>query len=516
MSNLSRRMFLRGVGGAALAIPLLPSLLSREAEAQVRTRRNPYFVSFLSAHGGVFASNMYPPDATLTDSAMAANGHHAVRRGRLRASVSNGVASLSPVLSAPSNVLTPSVVSKMNVLRGLDITYDIAHHNNGASLGNMAHNSSNPDPYTGGPRRSIDQVMAWSSAVYPDPSAVRVRSVVCTQNTPISWSYSNPVARTGSIDSVNNFVSSVSLFEELFPNPTASMPAPMRRTLVDAVRESYTRLRNGNRRLSAADRLRLDAHLARIDELERRLGATVVSCTTAPPRPANNWPLRDTFDTRPDQQVQYFKLFNDVLVAGLACGATKVANIVADGGYSIFSTWPVGGWHDQIAHEVNLPGMQQDLMVDAQRRFFAEVVLDLAARLDAIPEADGSTALDRALIVWLQEHSNIIHGNFSIPAVTIGSADRYFATNNYCDYRNRSRIFATYVAGAERAAPGLPYQQFWANCLQAMGVPHSEWAEPDHPGYSARFVHGDEFEPSDYPASLWATTGDTLPFLSST
>jgi hypothetical protein len=456
---------------------------------------------------------MYPSDSTLTDTTMAANGHHMVRRGHLAASVSSGTASLSTVLSAPSNVLTPSVVSKTNVLRGLDITYDIAHHNNGASLGNMAHNSSNPNPYTAGPRRSIDQVMAWSSAVYPNPAAVRVRSVVCTQNCPVSWSYSNPVTRTGSIDSVNNFVSSTSLFEDLFPNPTSSMPPAMRRPLVDAVRESYTRLRNGNRRLSAADRMRLDAHIARIDELERRLGATVVSCNTAPPRPVNNWPLRDTFDGHPDQQVQYFRLFNDVLVAGLACGATKVVNIVADGGYSILSTWPVDGWHEQIAHNLNFPGMQQDLMVDAQRRFFAGVIADLASRLDAIPEANGGTALDRALIVWLQEHSNIIHGNFSIPAITIGSADRYFSTGNYCDYRNTGRIFMPDVAGAERAAPGLPYQQFWANCLQAMGVPHAEWAEPDHPGYSARFVHGDDFEPTDYPATLWATTGDTLPFL---
>ena len=39
-----------------------------------------------------------------------------------------------------------------------------------------------------------------------------------------------------------------------------------------------------------------------------------------------------------------------------------------------------------------------------------------------------------------------------------------------------------------RSAPGLTYQQFWANCLQAMGVPHAEWAEPDHDAYRGRFA----------------------------
>jgi hypothetical protein len=47
---------------------------------------------------------------------------------------------------------------------------------------------------------------------------------------------------------------------------------------------------------------------------------------------------------------------------------------------------------------------------------------------------------------------------------------------------------------------------------------HAEWAEPDHPGYSARFTH--VIQP-DYPLvpsmdwsdGLWNTAGDMLPFL---
>ncbi|WP_075097470.1 DUF1552 domain-containing protein [Sandaracinus amylolyticus] len=511
---ISRRMFLRGAGGAALAIPFLPSLLEGgTAHAQDRGRTS--FVAFLSQHGGVSAANMYPADATLTDVAMAAEGHHEVRRGALSLSTSGGIASLSPVLSASSSVLTPAIASKMNVLRGLDITYDIAHHYCGASLGNLAINSSSDDPYDRGPRRSIDQVMAWSSAVYPDPRAVQLRSFTVAQNQAVSWGYQNPAAGSGPIQAVGDSWTSATLFDRLFPTPTTPPSSPRRR-LVDLVYERYRRLRDGHRRLSSADRERLEAHMARIAELERRLGAAPISCTSSPERPEDNGPLlRGAYDGRPDQHVRYFQLYNEVLAAALACGATRIAVLCGDAYVNTFSSHPSASWHDEIAHRVVA---MQDVMVGAQRRFFADVVLDLASRLESVVEDDGATALDRSLIVWMQEHSNVTHDNFSIPAVTLGSADGFFSTGNYCDYRNRARLFSPWEDTTERSAPGLTYQQFWANCLQAMGVPHDEWAEPDHPGYSARFTHviNADFPvrpASDWSDAVWRTAGDVLPFL---
>ena len=63
----SRRMFLTGAGGAFLAIPFLPSLLTRPFAAEPDAGPPPkYFFSVSTGHGDVWGENMYPDDALLT------------------------------------------------------------------------------------------------------------------------------------------------------------------------------------------------------------------------------------------------------------------------------------------------------------------------------------------------------------------------------------------------------------------------------------------------------------------
>ena len=51
---MNRRQFLRGAGGFALAVPLLPSLLPREARASDGIAGPKRFISLSSHHGGVW------------------------------------------------------------------------------------------------------------------------------------------------------------------------------------------------------------------------------------------------------------------------------------------------------------------------------------------------------------------------------------------------------------------------------------------------------------------------------
>ena len=130
--RLGRRMFLTGMSGALLAIPVLPSLLS-EKEARAGTTNTKFFVHMRTPHGGIGVEDMWPTAASaLTDTSTSLYAYP-IRRGNLRAPVdSNGNAIISNVLSAPSSVLTPSIVAKMNILRGLDITTDLGHNHAGA------------------------------------------------------------------------------------------------------------------------------------------------------------------------------------------------------------------------------------------------------------------------------------------------------------------------------------------------------------------------------------------------
>ena len=129
--RVNRRLFLRGAGGFLLALPSLPSLLEpRVARAEAATAPK-CFVHFRTPHGGVSTANMWPGDAALNEMR---SYTHDVRRGDLTANLVGGNSMVSPVLSASSGVLTPSLLAKMNILRGLDIPVAMAH-NFGAALG---------------------------------------------------------------------------------------------------------------------------------------------------------------------------------------------------------------------------------------------------------------------------------------------------------------------------------------------------------------------------------------------
>src|SRR3954469_2605008 len=96
--SISRRQVLRGAGGFTLALPLLPSLLPR-AFGDTTDAGPRRFVAVCSGHGGVTVSNMFPAGATLATKVNVVPGYDAWW-GPLQPAISNGTASLSPVLSA--------------------------------------------------------------------------------------------------------------------------------------------------------------------------------------------------------------------------------------------------------------------------------------------------------------------------------------------------------------------------------------------------------------------------------
>jgi hypothetical protein len=191
--DISRRQMLRGIGGATLALPVLPSLLCRTAYAADPVfTRPPRLFWVTTEHGGAFEASMFPSTSLLTAS-QALYSDHTVKSGALVATTSGSDTVLSPVLRAPSSSLSAALVKKMNVLWGLDVPFYIAH-NTGLHLGNYARNDGN-----GGdgkavqafPRPTIDQIMAWSPSFYSNLSGIRERAMVMSGR-PVSWNYSDP------------------------------------------------------------------------------------------------------------------------------------------------------------------------------------------------------------------------------------------------------------------------------------------------------------------------------------
>ncbi len=504
MRRLSRRQVLRGAGGFTLALPWLPSLLPRGADAAPSPLAQPRFVAICTEHGALWEQNMHPAAGQTEQMTYAG---HAIRRSPLVRTEANGRASLSPILSADATVMTDALVAKMNVLRGLDVPFYIAHHR-GGHLGNWAANDGNGEDgqiQMGSDTPTIDQVLAWSNTFYSDLSTVLERSMVIGND--ISWGWSNPQTQSGSIQATAPEFSSLALFNRIFvPEEEEDNPRP---PVVDRVMENYQSLRQSNQRLSAGDRLRLDAHIERIDELQRRL-AVAVSCGDIPTPMADSEQLwgDPSFPVNPTLNREFWQLFNDVILAAFACGTSRIAVLRVTDNFSSF----VGDWHQDIAHQAHLPdGAAQQEIADGNQRTFEDVFMDLVAKLD-IDEGDGTTMLDNTLVQWTQESGPMTHESVDSPVVTAGSAGGCLATGQFLDYRNMNNpMFDPYEGTPVRLYGGLIYNQYLGSVLQAMGLSPDEYEVASGRGYPDLFVG--EGRDVHYPAAVQSAMGEWLPWL---
>lgn len=453
---------------------------------------------------------MFPAEAMLTEGSELYPGH-AIRRGNLVRTVSGGTASVSGVLSAAEDALTERLVSSMNVLRGVDVPFYIAHHT-GGYLGNESRNDQNAGDLGITPLPTIDQIMAWSPSFYPNLDNVTLRSIITGSRNRMSYMWSNPSERTGTIEEVRRRDDAAELFREVFvPGETAEPTEPPRPAIVDRVLENYRSLRQSSRRLGAADRQRLDDHLDRLAELERRLNATPVSrasCGDLEPPVSGS-----------DYGAQMEALI-DVVVAAFTCGTSRIAvmgleeeRFVADN----------ADWHQSVAHQHFTEEAQLKLF-EANQKAFEVLFVALANKLD-VEEAPGVTVLDNTLMMWSQESGADTHYSRSVPIVTFGGAAGQLRTGNAVDYRNQSSS-AVFKIWSDVGPSGLLYAQWLATVLRAMGVPSGEWQ--DIPGnaatgysYSTQWLTGAVPSPGEalgnsascYVAGVTENASEILPLL---
>lgn len=514
--SLTRRQILRGAAGFSLALPFLPSLLRpREARADVPTTKR--FVHFCTQHGGVWGANMFPGDATLTEQMSYAN--RTIKRGALSPTINGADAVLSNVLRASSSVLTPALAAKMNVLRGLDVPFYLGH--NTGLLGNFARNDGNGAEgriAQATPTATIDQRMAWSSSFYGDLATIRERVLVVGNRH--SWTWANPQQKSGPIQEVGGTNDAVALFKKIFvpaDDHTRSLPP-----VVDRVFEDYSRLRKSNTRLSSDDKRRLDDHMQRLSELERRLKISV-SCSNIVPVTTDTIAMlqQASYGTDPSAQAKLYSLFNDVIVAAIHCDTSRIAVVNLGDTFSSFA----GDWHQDVAHQTQLPdGVAQKVNADAHQIVFEKVFLDLVTKLDT-DDGTGRTYLDNSLVSWTQEFGEVTHTASGMPVITAGSAGGFLKTGSYCDYRDKAILVdapcdskpesCIEINPAVRVYGGLLWHQWLGTALQAMGLPRAEYEQDGVNGYpnSALTMFGGKPAPDLYPDVLRSVAGEVLPFL---
>jgi hypothetical protein len=201
---------------------------------------------------------------------------------------------------------------------------------------------------------------------------------------------------------------------------------------------------------------------------------------------------------------------NALTTVTLSCGASRIitCNALQDHLHD-FS----GDWHSNVAHRGTGDVNAVKLNWQSQQRFFEEVVLDLAVRLDSVPGQNGGTLLDDTLIVWAQECGPVTHMNASVPVVTLGGAGGRLSAGQYCDYRSGIHLESDETSVDEvlsQFEAGLLWNQFLYTVLDVMGLPQDELLSATEPTVG-RVRYSSGFD--NHYRSAYLMASERLPFL---
>ena len=141
------------------------------------------------------------------------------------------------------------------------------------------------------------------------------------------------------------------------------------------------------------------------------------------------------FARNPTEQGAWFRVMNDLIVAALGCGLTRVVVGLVNPTLSDYA----GDWHQEVAHQAEAAdGVRQGTLWASYNHFFRDVFVDLAAKLDAVNVGTGQTLLDQSLLTWTQESGHHTHDLHDAVVVGFGSAGGRLNTGIAVDYRNIS------------------------------------------------------------------------------
>jgi hypothetical protein len=225
--------------------------------------------------------------------------------------------------------------------------------------------------------------------------------------------------------------------------------------------------------LSGADKLKVEAHLAQLRQIEMGLAASVSACVK-PMAPAigasapvlynaSGMEIKQSPNADADVPLRN-QLAQDMLVAAMACDMARVGTIMmAPSRSDIFLTWVPGGMansHHDLSHLGNADMVAQQTLV-AINQWYASQVARLVTGLKAVPE-NGGTMFDNTVVLWINELGiGNAHTHTNIPVVLVGSAGGYFKTGQ-----------------AVTMPAGTPHNRLLLSLCRAMGLNDTVFGNP--------------------------------------
>lgn len=248
------------------------------------------------------------------------------------------------------------------------------------------------------------------------------------------------------------------LFKDLVVAPPDGQVDPLalqRKSVLDAVSDQFAHL---SQRVSAQDRARLEAHAELVRDLERRIASVPVVCDKpdAPP----------TLDPTSEVDMPTIaEIEIDLLALAFTCDLTRVASFeISTGLNRIRYPWvdSLGEGHP-LSH---MPPTDVDSHDQLVRRmsWHAGLIARLADKLSQVHEGDG-TALDNLLLVWSSEVSEgNTHSHVNLPFLLLGGG-WHFQTGRYLDCKG--------------ASGNASHSDLLVSILNAMGVETNTFGMPE-------------------------------------
>jgi hypothetical protein len=217
-------------------------------------------------------------------------------------------------------------------------------------------------------------------------------------------------------------------FDSLFDNRGQQR----NRSILDRVREDAATL---SRRVSSADRARLDEYLGSVREVERRVARARTDVQAAQERgagtrqPAAMMPRPD--NGLPEDIREHMRLMCDIVALGFQTDRTRVATLLLCRDISglFYPFLNVNTSHHPASHDDRSDAYERIA------RYYVSQLAYLASRLDSMREGDG-TVLDHSCLLFLSNmFSGSRHDNSRLPLLLVGGLGGALETGRVLDYR---------------------------------------------------------------------------------
>lgn len=537
---LSRRLFLRGLGGAVVAAPFLGSVVERAARAQSTPgaagapRR---FIVFFT-HYGCITNKWFP-----------AKSHGQLTAEDLASTT------LAPLAPYAKKLLMPRGIRSMN-----EWTANMAR-----GQGNDSHtqivgsyftcqpvtpNSDNPFSFDQATKfnakpvgPSLDHVMAQQISPNGTPLLLNTAGQNDAAQSAISYSAAETLYR--GLNATQAFSGLTGLFRQGAPMSPDSYAAVRGKSIIDLVRDDLSTLERFD--MSQSDKMKLEAWKMLLSqtgsvvasgqctmELADVLGATQANASKAAMRGLGT----DVLTTKVTDALDGADVYSAIAALAASCNANPVILLKYPGNY-VFKGLNINTESHSLSHRLDNAGMQGDCLPNAVMQllqvdgYYTQKFTNLVKLLDSIPEGDG-TVLDGSAAVWFNEMSDgNAHNLNNAPILQAGSAGGYFKTGwiinldpanpGAADLTNGNSMSACTDGTSDQTINGInqstgtdaklanaPINKYFYNLMNAMGVKANAEGFPEKGGTAevSRFGYSDKTE--DFKGGKGAVAGATI------